>query len=390
MSWTFYLTITNATDRKLKLNSSSTEWGIWYRNSSDKEGPVDIEPHSTIQALGIRAAKGTWTGYECLAQWRDVVPRGEKGYGAVTLMISVPFSADNKSSFTAGGALTATGWFDLPTSGHDFNRSVTIRAGRDKQLVVEENTMPNPAEKVKLDLVDAEYKNYLLEYAAKNPDVRNWKDIESRLEQVDDFNPLMYIPDGPFTARRLLARSDRYVIEPYLWQGIGDSDYPSPYAKDLFVDEYFAVAIYSVGNNPRTFINVPAGSTRRTSERVTVTSAIKNILTISWSLKTSLSAKASDPVSGSEVASSLDMEFGVTDVLETSRESVKETIIEEEFTAPADSDVLIVPWVFSKAVIIYRRSKKGNVSLVAVSDWADMQFFKSYRVSTQFTLQSGE
>ncbi|MBW5892839.1 hypothetical protein IM880_11500 [Pectobacterium polaris] len=385
MSWTFYLTITNATDRTLEVASSSIEWGTWYRDSKDNNGPCSIPPNTTIQALGIRAAKGTWTGYECHAQWKDKVPPGEKGYGAVTLMIDVPFSGSNDSSLTTGGALTSYGWQNLPSSGHDFNRSVTIRAGRDKKLIQMEDMMPIPVEK-KMDPVEMEYREYLLELAAKNPDVRDWDQVEKGLEQVDDFNPLQYIPEGPYLTRRLLARSEPLVLSNDLWDGIGDPDYPTPYAQSLFLDEYFSVAIYSVGNDPRSFINIPAGSSRKTSEKVTVTSAIKNVLTVSWSLKTSLSEKAVEPVSGSEVASTLDMEFGVTDVLEVSRESVTEKIVEQEFKAPDDSDVLIVPWVFSTAVLIYRRSKKGKVSLVAVSEWAQMQFFKSYRVHTQFKL----
>lgn len=380
MSWTFYLTITNGTDRTLEVTSQSIEWGTWYRDSQDDNGPCSIAPNTTIQALGIRAARGTWTGYECHAQWKDKVPPGEKGYGAITLMIDVPFSGSNDSSLTSGGALTSYGWQNLPSGGHDFNRSITIRAGRDKKLVLEEE------EEEALDPVEQEYREYLLELAARNPDVRDWDQVEKDLTQVDDFNPLQYIPDGPTLSRRLLARSEPLVIEPELWDGIGDVDYPTPYAQDLFLDEYFAVAIYSVGTDPRSFINIPAGSSRKTSEKITVTSAIKNVLTVSWSLKTSLSEKAVEPVSGSEVASTLDMEFGVTDVLEVSRESVTESIVEQEFKAPEDSDVLIVPWVFSTAVIVYRRTKKGKVSLVAVSEWAQMQFFKSYRVHTQLKM----
>ncbi|EDS8890384.1 hypothetical protein GQC79_005422 [Salmonella enterica] len=389
MSWTFYLTITNATDRVLETDSSSLDWGTWYRNSVDGRGPVSIEPGATVQALGIRAARGTWTGYECHAQWKDKVPPGQKGYGAVTLMIDVPFSGSNKSSLTAGGALTVSGWTSLPESGHDFNRSITIRAGRDKKRLIPVEG-GGQVEELKTDAVEEEYRAWLLALEAKNPDIRNWTDVEKDLQGTDDFNPLQYIPDGPYITKRLLARSEPLVIEPELWDGIGDVDYPTPYAQSLFLDEYFAVAIYSVGNNPRTFINVPAGSTRTTSEKVTITSAIKNILTMNWSLRTSFSEKAVDPLTGSEVASGMDMEFGVSDVLEVSCESVTEKIVEETFIAPPDSDVLIVPWVFSTAVVVYRRTKKGNVSLVAVSEWAQMQFFKSYRVQTQYKPESGD
>ncbi len=372
MSWTCYLTVTNATDRDLEVTSSSVEWGSWYRDSVDNRAPCSIPTGRTLQALGIRAASGTSTGYECHAQWKDVVPGSGKSYGAVTLMIDVPYSAANSSSLTPAGATVVDGWTQLPSSGHDFSRSITVRVGKAGKLVATED------EKT-ADPVEAEYATYQLELAARNPDVRDWPAVRDRLPEVEDFNPLAYLPKEITLTERLVARSEPLPIEKTLWAGIGDPDYPNPYSQDLFVEEYFAVGIDSLGTNPRSFIAVPAGAERKVSERATITSAIKQILTTRWSLKTSLSAKSVDPVSGSEVASSLDMELSVESVLEESTETVSEKIVEQTFRAPDNEDLTIVPWVFSTAVIIYRKDKQGRYGLVAVSEWARAQIYKSYR-----------
>lgn len=373
MAWTFYLTITNATDRDLEITSASKEWGTWRRDNVDGRGPCAVPAGKTVQALGIRAEYGTWTGYECHAQWMDVVPESAKSYGGISLRVDVPFSGSNESELSSAGAVAVDGWTQLPSSGHDFSRSVTVRVGQAGRLVA---TLDEKA----ADPTETEYTQFLVELAARNPDVRDWSAVQDRLAEVEDFNLLEYLPKEISLTERLVARSEPMSFEKPLWAGIGDPDYPNPYSQSLFVDDYFAVAVYGVGTDPRGFITVPAGAERKVSKRVTITSAIKQVLTTRWSLKTSLSIKAVEPVSGSEVASSLDMEMGIENVLEESTETVSEKIIEETFKAPDDADLTIVPWVFSTAVIIYRKDKQGRHCLVAVSEWARAQLFKSYRM----------
>jgi hypothetical protein len=375
MAWTFYLTITNATDHELEVASSSLEWGYWYRDSVNNRGPCSVPAKGTVQALGIRAASGTWTGYECHAQWKDKVKEGQKSYGAITLMIDVPFSGSNNSSLTPAGAIKVTGWSNLPSGGHDFSRSITVSAGPTGQLEVSESVAADVAG---ADPVEVDYRDYLLAVAAANPDIRDWAALSSKLSVVEEFNPFEFLPKNPSLTPKLLARSEPAVTERALWAGVGDPDYPNPYAQELFVEGYFSAAIYSVSTNPRNIISLPAGSELKISERVTMTSAIKNVLTTTWSLKTSLSDKATDPITGSEVAYAMDMEMGVSNVLEESREHVTEKIVEQTFKAPEAADLVIVPWVFATAVGLYRRDIKGKVALIAVSEWAEAQIFRSY------------
>lgn len=374
MAWTFYLTIANGTDRDLVLESSSLEWGLWYRNGVDDRGPCTVPAGQTIQALGIRAAKGTWTGYECHAEWRDTAPAGETSYGTVSVMVDVPFSGSNASSLTKAGALRADGWLQLESDGHDFSRSIEVTVGDGGRLV---------ATAVEEDPLELEYAEYLQAMEELNPQISIWEEVRDRLPEMDDFNPLKNIP-GEYGQKTLMfGRSAPIPIKKDLWDGIGDPSYSNRYAKQTLVSEYFHVAIHSVGTDPRALVSLPAGGERTVSRRITTTSAIKKVLTQSWSLRSSLTTNTSDPVSGSSIAAELESQTGIEDVLEESTEGVTEEIVAETFRAPQDSDLLIVPWVFCTAVAIYRKDKKGRYGLVAVSEWARVQIYKSYRVKVE-------
>lgn len=376
MPWTYFLNITNATDRKLKVLSSKLNWGDWYRDGVDDRGPTSVDPGQTVQALGIRAARGTWTGYEGSATWTDDVPQGQSSYGSVTNSVDVPFSGSNSSSCTPSGAYTISGWSPLPSSGSSFERSITISVGPKGALKA---TSASAAE-TSTDDVDDDYAVFLLQ-SARNPDVRDWNAVKTGLTEIDGFPITDYIPKSVDIVSRFLARSPVLDIEPARWPGVGDPDCPTPYAQTLFVKRYFAVAIYSVGTNPREIFSLVRGETRTFKKRVETTSVIRNVLTTSLSIKQSLTEKASIPEIGAELGSTLDTEFSVQNVLEISRQTVSEEVQEVTFKAPDDFDLQIVPWVFSTAVVIYREDKKGKISLVAASDWAQAQIYSSYKTS---------
>ena len=386
MAWKFFLTITNNTDRNLEVVSSSAEWGHWYRNGIDNTEPCSINPGATLQAVGVRASTGTWTGYECHVQWKDVAPSGQPNYGNISLTVDVPFVGMNQSDLAIAGMLWGSGWTPIGTSGSDFVRSVAVNVGPSGDLVVSEvpgSTDPAlfgpPADSLD-EILTAEYQEFIAAVLAKNPDVRDWNSIRDRLPEVEKFNPVEHLPQKPTLSERLLARTDPTLVEPSLWSGINDPQCPTLAAKKLFVDEYFWVKIYSVGTNPRDIISLPAGSSKEVSDRIMITSAVRHILTQNLSIRSSLTGGASDPESGANIAASMDMEGGFTNVLEESTETVSETIRSERFVAPEDQDLHIVPWVISEAAVLYRLDKKGNVRLLAISDWATTQLFKSYRV----------
>ncbi|GLC90170.1 hypothetical protein [Lysinibacillus piscis] len=124
-TWTFSLMITNTTDRELVVDHPQLDWGIWNTEDVEERGPLNVPPHTTIQALGIKASTGP-NGYECSCSWKDKVPAGEKSYGAISLSLDVPQKSKNRATCLVNHQLHVDGWEDLPEKGHNFVRSIIV------------------------------------------------------------------------------------------------------------------------------------------------------------------------------------------------------------------------------------------------------------------------
>lgn len=74
-------------------------------------------------------------------------------------------------------------------------------------------------------------------------------------------------------------------------------------------------------------------------------------------------------------------------VLEVSNTKTTEAVQEQTFTAPDNSDLLIVPWVFSKAVLLYREENGGRIELISGSEEEIAQTYKSYPLDQSKKLQ---
>lgn len=117
--WTYHMVLTNATGEMLTTSGIEKPWGIWYLNSHDDCKPVSIKSGETKEVFGIRASKGTATGYQGQCQWIG-------SSGSMILSIDVPYSKDNKSSLSISGLYRVDGWEELPRRGHHFNHALTI------------------------------------------------------------------------------------------------------------------------------------------------------------------------------------------------------------------------------------------------------------------------
>lgn len=368
MAWTFRLNITNGTDRELKVSAPDLKWGYWYTNNSDKTAPVSIPAGKTKYALGIRAARGTWTGYECACTWLD----DEAGsYGSVSLYINVPYVGKNGSRFNTSGLYHSAGWEALPTSGTSFTRNVTITAA-DGQLEVTEDTLTAEAE-------DPEYIAMLDAELASRDMVENWSSLKD-MAVVDQFDPVAEIPDTYQLPpkERFIARGEAMEIDKPDWPGIGDPKLPNAYAKQVRADRYFAVPIYSVNTNTRATEVVPAGVRKTTMRAAEVTSTIHSVLETNFSIGTSLEAEANNKITGQRLAAKLESEFSIRSVVEKSSTHIERTETKIEIE-PVDYDRIFVPWVFSTTVALYCQNKRGEFRLVAISQWAMEQLFRTYK-----------
>jgi hypothetical protein len=376
MPWTFFLTITNHTPRTLQLTSSHLSWGIWYLNNTDDRGPIEIGPNQTVQALGIRAASGTATGYECNCTWTDARAEGDDPWGTIDLLIDVPYSGSNRSSLTVNNPLKVQDWSDLPADGHDFSRSIVIS--------VEGHALGAGSELQAQDDDDRRHAAFLAALRASNPNLRNLAEVLT-LSQVEHFDPVSYLPpvaEMP-PPKQLLARSTLLTLPRDSWSGFADPVFTTMRSRSIFVKEYQCLAAYAIASNPRAAVSLPASSTYDFKRRVEVDLFIRSLQQDTWSLKKSLSVEGTNPNQTAKVAASIESEFSVESVLEQSTTEISEEVIEQHFEAPSDHGILILPYVFSTIVLMYRVRKDEAMppELMAVSEWAQFQLVKTYNLT---------
>jgi hypothetical protein len=378
MAWTFNFNINNQSGRELVTDKANYDlkWGYWYRDNVDDREPISVPAGKNIQALGIRAARGTWTGYECICTWRDNTD-GPGNYGTISLSIDVPFSGDNKSSCTGTGLYNIDGWTDLPKSGNSFVRSIIVTVVDGKLMAEVDNTI-EPKDQKQLQETENSFNQYQTLLSGANELVENWLELEKNIPQKS-LDPTKSLPKEPVYPPEmfLLVRSSPKSIEKAKWVGIFDPRYQTTYTKQTFVEEYFSVSVWSINTNPRDWESIPSGTGKKTVKSTEVTSSIKTVLETNISIKASLSTKAGDPKVGGEIAASLESSYSQKNVLEESRSRIEKDEVTVDIK-PAEQDRLFVPWVFSQAIVIYRKTKKGTYGVVAISEWADLQLFKTY------------
>jgi hypothetical protein len=376
MTWTFHLNINNQSGRELVTNGGNyhLKWGVWFLQNRNNWAPISVPVGQNIQALGIRAASGSATGYECTCTWRDTTV-GTGNLGTIALHVDVPYSASNRSSLVVNGLFRQSGWQDLPSRGSSFIRSITIMAIKGKLVAVDSDS----PELEELQEIENSHNQYELLLAQNHKLLENWPELERTIKE----GAIIPITSMPEVAKYppqsfILGRSAPTTIPKEQWNGLADPKYPDPYAQDTFVEEYFSAAVYSINTNPRAWESIPAGTAKKTVRSTEVTSSIKTVLETNFSLKISLETKSGDAKLGKEIAAKLEAAYSQKNVLEKSTTRVDTETVEVNITA-VDFNRLFVPWVFSTAVMIYRKTKEGNYGLVAVSEWADLQLYKTYR-----------
>ncbi len=131
MTWTFYLNVTNDTDRDLELVESQLHWGYWNTDGEEDKKPQSIKAGETIQAVGTKSAFGP-NGYEFSCSWKDQNNTTQTPYGVVSLYVNVPYNDPNEARCLANGYFEVAEWKDIPHDGHNFVRNIRISNKMDK------------------------------------------------------------------------------------------------------------------------------------------------------------------------------------------------------------------------------------------------------------------
>lgn len=352
-AWEFFIYINNRTSKTLKIDCKQLDWGTWYRNSTDDSKPIEVQPNEAVQALGIRAAHGTATGYECRCTWVAEESDTKKRLFAIDLKIDVPYSANNSSTLTVSGPIKVEGWTDLPKFGHNFTRSITIS---ELDMLHEDNSSG-------MDMQERAYYDMLM---ANNEIVHDWTLLKENVPEQEQFDPRTVIPEAYNYPPRetFIARSNKNTIEPAFWSHLYDPVYTFEWQKKEYVDEYFSVAIYTLNTNPRNTVMVPKGVETVTESSVEVTSSIKGTLEEQFSIRTLLKAEYSG------LTAELEATYGITHTLEESYSCI-ERKTETVTIGASEKNRLFVPWVFSTILAVYRKKKNGQIDLIGISEWAE-------------------
>ena len=365
--WKFKLFVNNTTGKTLKVSSCNLNWGYWDLNDKENRAPIAIEPGSR-EVLGIKAARGTWTGYQCSCVWSDDSKEGN--IGSLALIIDVPFSKKNKSSLESSGLLKIDNWIPLPESGHAFVRTIDLGIVGNTLQVTNDQIQEVPDDESGYQVYSDQITNY-------NHVVCDWNEFKKVVEKKT-YNILEEIPKKYcFPCQTLIGRTPVYTIPKEYWDGLGDPELKNSYQKDAVADEYFAVGIHLVDTDPRKVQSIPKGVEVATEETIEVTSLFKTTLETHFSIKASLNASGTISKIAVALAGVLESEFGIKNITEESvskMERVKQTVT----IGASDKNRLFVQWLFSEAVAIYRRNKDGKVKLIAISEWATQIMDKVY------------
>lgn len=369
-SWVFSLFINNTTDRDFKVKQKELFVGRWYTDGKDNKKPVTIPAGQNIQVFGVRASDGTWTGYEAECTWIDEAPSGEKSYGTIHLRVNVPYSSNNESELTVSALLDQEGWEKIPKKGHSFSRSITISMIGDKIVASDQNNF--------VEIRDEEYENCLMQEINNNDLMNNW-DVLQKLSVQEPFDPNQYIPktvEYP-PKQRFVARSETMNIPKTEWSGISDPIYHSHYSQNELIEEYFAVAAYSINSNAREYQSIPKGVDVTKVSSIEVGCSIKYTLEKNQSIKETLTGSYANKKVGMEIKNQLESQFSQRDVFEKSTSRIEQRTQTIHIGA-ANDDRTFVPWVFSQTILLYRKPKNKPVSLVGIAEWTDLVLYKTY------------
>ena len=355
MAWTFYLNVTNDTERDLEVVESQLHWGYWNTNGEEDKGPQAIKAGETVQVVGVKSAFGP-NGYEFSCSWKDnnVDSNGEKQfpYGVVSLYVNVPYNDPNEATYSVNGYFEVEEWEDIPHDGHNFVRSIRIIN--------------------KLDKIQRK--------KTKNILYTDWSKIEqlNEIDHVKDIDLNEYIPSGIHFEKMSLFRTPVFHISNDLWDGVNDLEFNSLYLKEREAKQYFSVEVTCLRADASKIETVSKKGKITVKDEYGLSTASKIVEEKVSSIETAL--KFTEKVSVSEekvvkasVAQELQAEFkakfNVLNAVTKEQQRTERQSKERVFEAPSDKDMDVVPWIFSKMILLYRTDKEDGTTLIGASEW---------------------
>lgn len=355
MAWTFSLNVTNDTDRDLELVESQLHWGYWNTNGEEDKGPQSIKAGQTIQAVGVKSAFGP-NGYEFSCSWKDNNKNHEgnmqEPYGVVSLYVNVPYNNPNEATCRANGYFEVNEWKGITHDGHNFVRDIRISNKMDS---IRKKEVPNSL-------------------------YTDWSKIDTLkvVENVETIDLNQYIPSGVNFEKKAIFKTSIFKISKKLWDGVNDVDFDSLYLKKREVNDYFSVEVTCIRADASKVETVTRrGKIKVKDERFISTTSkkvVEKVSTIETALKFSEKASVSEEkiVKASveqELQTEIRAKFNILNSMTKEQQQTERKSIDREFEAPNDKDMDVVPWIFSKMILLYRTDKDNVTTLIGASEW---------------------
>lgn len=351
MAWTFYLNVTNDTDRDLELIESQLHWGYWNTDGEEDKKPQTIKAGQTIQAVGAKSAFGP-NGYEFSCSWKDKNSETQAPYGVISLYVNVPYNDPNEARCRANGYFEVAEWKDIPHDGHSFVRNIRISNKLDK----------------------------LRQNDTKNNLETDWSKINTlvEIEDVRDIDLNQYIPSGVHFEKMSLFKTPIFTIPKRLFDGVNDLTFDSLYLKQREVQQYYSVEVTSLRADASKIETVTKKGkiTVKDEFGLSTTSKVveEKVSTIETAFKFTEKISVSDEkVVKASVAQELQAElkakFNILNAVTTEQQQTEKKSKERVFEAPSDKDMDVVPWIFSKMILLYRTDNNNVTTLIGASEW---------------------
>lgn len=351
MTWTFYLNVTNDTDRDLELVESQLHWGYWNTDGEEDKKPQTIKAGETIQAVGAKSAFGP-NGYEFSCSWKDQNNTTQSPYGVVSLYVNVPYNDPNEARCLANGYFEVTEWKDIPHDGHNFVRNIRISNKMDK-------------------LKQKEIRNNLF---------TDWSKIKTlnEIEDVREIDLNQSIPSGVHFEKMPLFRTPLFNISKQLWDGVNDVEIDSLYLKQREAQQYFSVEVTCLRGDASKIETVTKKGKITVIDEYGLSTASKaveeKVCTIETALKFTEKVSVSDEkVVKASVAQELQAElkakFNILNAVTKEQHQTEKNSKTRVFEAPSDKDMDVVPWIFSKMILLYRTDNNNITTLIGASEW---------------------
>ncbi|WP_155593421.1 hypothetical protein [Lysinibacillus cavernae] len=351
MTWTFYLNVTNDTDRDLELVESQLHWGYWNTDGEEDKKPQAIKAGQTIQAVGAKSAFGP-NGYEFSCSWKDKNNETQAPYGVISLYVNVPYNDPNEASCRANGYFEVADWKDIAHDGHNFVRNIRIFNKLDISKQKELNNDLNT----------------------------NWSKIKAlvEIEDVRDIDLNQYIPSGVHFEKMSLFRTPAFNISKKLWDGVNDLEFDSLYLKQREVQQYFSIEVTCLRADATKIETVTKKGKITVKDEYGISTASKvveeKVSTIETAFKFTEKVSVSDEkVVKASVAQELQAElkakFNILNAVTKEQQQTEKKSKERVFEAPSDKDMDVVPWIFSKMILLYRTDNNHVTTLIGASEW---------------------